>query len=505
MEKIDCEQSRRVVKRYKQGKLSNRKKEKLEMHVSQCPDCRQYFQEYQVKSGKGIKEWFAKTTPRFWGIVLIGCFCLTVAAFAFGGVNKAADWWKSMRMPTEDSLAEVEQYGIGNEVHVSQQDQGVEVTITHVIADDFQTFVYYEVEDHKEDRLLRLDYSQPPRINSEKGVFDIGRSYGQLVNGLNDDEQQQEGKYRGRIALAPIKEDSAAFDLEISTLREVSAEDLADSNDPYQYGASHSTGTALNGKWEFTIEADKEDIIEKPVNIEAEIEGNQIVIDQVSIGPTGTMVDYKYQHGPDGNDKFFYFDRLIGEKQTYQREDLGMVYAEEQQLDDQWVHEHALFKSMYRAPEDSLELGIARIEEYIAADKSFPIDPDKDEPQSFTFKGTEITVTDIKIDGKTSVTIKEDWDQDREFERVQYDIRTDPESMSITQEEKDGILVDEHGNEYDPNQVQTWDEMQKLRYFPLENTYTLDGNGTEEVKPIEVRISSYQKTYFPTETISLDL
>ncbi|WP_371069251.1 DUF4179 domain-containing protein [Sediminibacillus sp. JSM 1682029] len=505
MEDIDCEQSRQVVKKYKQGKLAKKKREKLEAHVSQCPDCRQYFQEYRLNSGKGIKEWLAKTTPRFWGMVMIGCLCLAAAAFAFGGVDKVAGWWKSMRMPTEDSVAEIEQYGIGNEVHVSQRDEDVEVTITHVIADDLQTFVYYEVEDHAENRLLRLDYSQPPRVNSEKGVFDIGRSHGQLVNGLKDGDQQPEGKYRGRITLAPIKEDSAVFDLQINMLREVSAEDLADSNDPYPYGGPHSAEPALDGEWEFTIEADKEEIIEKPVDVEADIEGNRIVIDQVRIAPTGTLVDYKYEPGLDGSDRFFYFDRLIGEEKTYQREDLGLVYAEEQHRDSQWVHSQAMFDSMYRAPEESLQLGVARLEEYIATDASFPIDPDKEEPQSFSFKGTEISITDINIDGETSLTIKEGWDKDREFERVQYDIRTEPESVSVSQEEKDGILVDEEGKKFDPNQVQTWDEMEKLRYFPLENTYTLSGNGSKEVKPIELRISSYQKTYFPAETISFDL
>ncbi|WP_234400616.1 DUF4179 domain-containing protein [Virgibacillus senegalensis] len=500
---IDCEQSRRVVKKYKQGKLPDRKKAKVEVHVSQCPDCREYFREYQTDNGKGMKEWLAEKEPKFWGMVFLGCLILAGAAYTFGGFHKAADWWNSIRMPTEDSLAEIAQYGIGNEVYVSQQDKDVEVTITHVISDDLQTFVYYEVEDHAEGRLLRLDYSDPPRISSDRGVFNMERSYGQLVNGFKDDPQQPEGKYRGRIALPPIKEDNGAFDLKISRLMEVSPEDLEESNDPYR--GAPSTGAFQNGKWEFTIEADKEEMIEKPIDVETEIEGIQIVVDQVRLAPTGTVIEYRYERGPAGSDTFFYFDHLSDGETSYHREDFGMANGVEQNQESAWVHERAVFESMYRTSADSLELGISRLEQYIPVNESFPIDPEKSGPQSFTFKGIDITVEDIQVDQDTSLTIKEDWNKDRPFERLEYEVLSEPKSMTIGQQEKNGILVDEEGNRYEEGDVQSWEQMQKLRYFPLEHTFILDSSGSEEVKPIGVRIIRYQKTDFPTETISFDL
>ncbi|SDK35849.1 protein of unknown function [Sediminibacillus albus] len=413
-----------------------------------------------------------------------------------------ANWWNGMSMADDESLEEIRKYGLGNSLNLKQEDNGIEVTITHVIADDIQTLVYYEVEDLQQDRLLRVDHAVPPKVSSERGVFDTSQASGQLIHSFKDQMDQPEGKYRGRIGLAPVKESEGSFELKVEGLTEVVKNDEMGMMQPEDFKRS----IPVEGEWKFSITAKKEEIIEKPVNLQTKINGSQVKIDTVRVAPTATLINFRYKkNNPQDGMKYFLFGELQAEKRSYQRQEAGLIPGYASKVSGEWVEEQAAFESMYYDPADSFHLTLERLEEHIAVNQAFPIDPEEDSPQKFTFKGIELSIEDIDIGTETTFTIKEKWNKDRNFQRLQYEFASEPQSMQVGQENKSGIYADHKGNVYEEDDLESMVAVEDIRYFPTEMVYHLRAENGEEVRPTKLIIRHYQVTTFPDEKVQIGL
>ncbi|MDL4839737.1 DUF4179 domain-containing protein [Aquibacillus rhizosphaerae] len=434
-----------------------------------------------------------------WTIIICLFLLLIVVAFISGGVNKLVSEWNNLS-EDQEGIEELQRFGLNNKVSLIAEDNGVRVTITHVVADDIQTFVYYEVEDLEEDRLLKVADYWAVKVSSDQGVLDYGQGFREPVHSIVDrtDEMGNENKYKGRIGILPIANNQDEIELEISGLYEVEAANVQGFMIPKEHNPP------VNGEWLFTIPIEKEEIFEKQVDVNTEIDGYNLNINKVTIAPTVTFVHFQYKLKYTEGWTYFYFDQLKSEESILKRQDMSLFPVENVQLSEQGITEYAPFESIYYNVPEGLDLHLALIQETIEADQSFPIDWEQDGPQLFEFMDTELSIEYDESQSTNKLVINQEYSEKREYERANFHIVTEPESYPVNYS-SNGIYIDEEGKQHEGSESDYYHaEMEKLRYFSTQDEVIFEPYNGELVKPVELKIDSYIKTTVPSKNIHLE-
>lgn len=500
---MDCQHCKNLAQDYKEGKLTGEEKSNVQQHLSECADCKKTFRQNSPRRFRLTL--LKRFSPKSWGLFAVLIFFILGTAFATGGMKKAANWWGSISVAEQESLKDIQKFGIGNSVHLEAVSNGIKVTITQIVADDIQTFVYYEVEDLEKDRTLRPDYSNRPEVSAEKGVFDTSKGNGRRVDSVVDGKNQTGNTYRGRIGILPIEEEEAEFDLKIKDLVEVVDSDREGFVRPKNLNSIET----IKGEWSFNIQVKKEKVIEKEIDLETEIAGIPIKIDKLTIAPTATFLGYRHKVEQGLGLRSFLFGELRSGDAHYKRQIRGSLSPGDNfGSSSNWIRGHASFESMYYSTPDSVDIKVNRVVKSIPVNEMFVLDPEATKPQTFSFMGIELSIQDIELGKHTSFTLTEEWNEQREFERLQYEFLSKPISRS-TNYKSEGVYIDESGERLEQEELKELNvyggEARKIRYYPTEREVTLESENGEIIKPTGFRIHSYQVTTFPKEEIHIEL
>ncbi|WP_179107307.1 DUF4179 domain-containing protein [Sediminibacillus massiliensis] len=494
---MNCQQCKDKMPDYIKGNLTEEEEQRLEQHLLGCPECSQMYSSRRRPASilKGL-------SLRGWASVVIVLILLIGAAYLSGLTDRALTWWNGVSVADNENLKEIKRFGIGNALNLEKEDNGIKVTITHVVADDIQTYVYYEVEDLEGDRLLSVEDSHRPTITAETGTFDITQGYGEQITGLVPADEQPESRFRGRIGLLPIKEEKATIELEINRLTEIEPANMEEQ----MLMAPMEDRKRVEGNWSFEIPIEKQEIIDKEINMETELDGHEVKISKIRIAPTMTLLQYGLRMDDmDSQVSYVSFGALASNEMTYKPDYTSMYPGNFPNRQSNWMIQNSPFQSMYYDPPDSLDVKVERIETHIVSDKEYPLDPDRGLPQTFTFLDSDFEVEINEINEKTQLTIKTEWNRHREFDRLHFEVISEPENTGMMLEEK-GVFVKPNGEVYEMDNYNEYPSgVENAHYYQTEAKATLESRGTNgEIRPIAIKIYSYQKSVFPNETINLE-
>ncbi|MCT2536899.1 DUF4179 domain-containing protein [Aquibacillus koreensis] len=492
---MKCKKCRKYIKNKDLTKYTHEEIVLIEEHIRNCSRCNRTY----IKTTSGL---IHRLSPKTWGILTVSILFIVFITFTTGAMDKLASWWGDQSID-QGNFEEIKRFGLDNNLDLSVEDNGVKVTITHVLADDIQTFVYYEVEDLDKGRLLRI--SNHPRVLTEEGVFDFNQRFIDPVHSMMDlpDQMTSDTVYRGRIGMPPISEDEGEIELVISSLQEVNE------LNKYSYMMHTESGELTDGEWKFDIPIKKEEMLEKVVNLETDIAGYKIKINKVTIAPTTTLFEYQFKQEQDSTGyglPYLQFDRLDSNEDTFLREDMSIIPIDDMRSDANWRLDFAAFDPMYYYTPDSIDLSISFLNETVPIDENFTINPDSTEPQTITVANTDVTIDDIKLGTPSSLTMNFPYTEDRVFERLIYDVFTDSGVHGMSYNNYEGIYVDYSGNEVNLEEMTTYTrEMEKIRHYIIKEELIIESGNEDIVKPIGIRVHGYQKTTFPDQKIHVEL
>ncbi|QDP42080.1 DUF4179 domain-containing protein [Radiobacillus deserti] len=506
---MNCRKCQVQLPKYMNGKLSPEKKEKLEAHLHTCPTCMNIYERLKNKPVKKKIEW----TPKKLGIIAGSVVFLVFLLAVTGAFGKVSAWWSGFQVSDNQSLEDIKQFGVGNSVNLKAESNGIEMRITHVVADDIQTYIYYEVEDLEKERKWAISGRTPLYIDAERGVLDYTKALSgnyMISNVQNRNKSEDSSVFKGRIGIVPLQEDKTESDikLKIKQLVEISTLPI---EEEMRYGIYNMEGgKTVQGEWSFTVPVEKQEIKEEEINQDVTIAGHDIHVTKLTVAPTTTLLHYEYEiPEPDEqsnymmNSKFFDFEYLKSGNEVYEPEHTSLTLNNQGSSSTRdLVIEEIPFQSMYFSPPNQLEAKVRMIQETIAVNETFSLDPYSKEPQTFPFQGSTISVENIKLGAPTTLIVRTPYTKERNFEDIFYDIHTKPESVSIEVEGTESFIIDQDGNTY--TGTEPIPEGVSARFFPTEQRMTLESGKDEEPVPISLQIHSYTKTTYPSESIHIE-
>lgn len=220
-------------------------------------------------------------------------------------------------------------YGVP--VYKSDTHEDIKVTITHVAADDYQTILYYEIENMNEESSDFFYY-----INNfdtkDRGIW-LNSHYYHYSEPL----LYNENRNTGRMFLPPIRNEEEEINVRVYTVGKDSKEEAGFM---YYSEAHHSIG----GYWEITVPIVKQESKVYVIDETIDIDGRTYHFSELEVSPTGTFLSYDTDLFFASSDGTYEYDHLqFGPLLVHDKEFLPTYYHREK-------HSSALeisFESIY--------------------------------------------------------------------------------------------------------------------------------------------------------------
>lgn len=138
------------------------------------------------------------------------------------------------------------QHDFGEMLNLEAESNGVKVKIKNAISDEFQTLIFYEIEDTEADNQYGIMFGDGVFVENE---IDLVNTDVYPLNYPPDLEsainKEKKNVYHGKMGLFPIREDNGTIKLVITQLMKLND---ASSNPDEVYDGNYKTG-----EWEFEI------------------------------------------------------------------------------------------------------------------------------------------------------------------------------------------------------------------------------------------------------------
>ena len=248
--------------------------------------------EAQKKKRKKIKRLFAVSISIMIGII----FSIVMIDF-----NEVETWWIKV---TGDHT-----YGIP--VYKSAVHEDIKVTITHVAADNYQTILYYEVENLNE---------VTPDLFYYIHNFDViaGRIW------LNSNQYHYsepsfntETKSTGRMFLPPIRNEEEEITVKVSAVEKDSQKEFMYYSETYQ---------SISGSWEITVPIVKQESKVYVIDETVDIDGRSYHFSELEVSPTGTFLSYDTETSYISDGKHEYNYLQFGPLQVNKEKEISPAY-----------------------------------------------------------------------------------------------------------------------------------------------------------------------------------
>ncbi|MFT4414028.1 DUF4179 domain-containing protein [Fredinandcohnia humi] len=222
-----------------------------------------------------------------YGGIIAGFFTLLIiTGFVTNSYSYLYYSWLELRKLEDEHLLQYLKNGLGEPLNLEKVSNGVKVTIKSAIADEYQTLIYYEVEDITGPNQYKINPHGGFKIENEKEVLQYFPSY-TLAPTQSNLYKKEKHIYIGTISLLPIKEERATINLSLSTLQKI----ISDSINSEASSLETSDQTEIiEGDWTFEIPVTRQPSIEHELEMKTEIEGIPIVFQKLIIAPTNQLL-----------------------------------------------------------------------------------------------------------------------------------------------------------------------------------------------------------------------
>lgn len=344
----------------------------------------------------------------------------------------AITFWSNTR---QDKLDPLERYskntieeweklldnGIGSKLDISAVDKDIKVTAEGVIGYDLNTLVLLKIEDLKGESKYSIDSKDinldslenyPIKISgdisakythkepSSNNSFYTIPSYSTLYSPENKTN-------RIILSTTEIDGDEGSIDINISRLSTL-------------FNNDEVSPVNIEGEWNLQIPVKKSASKYYEMDETIEFDGNEVVIQKITIAPTNTIVEGKIKRANEEKD-------YILEKVTlsirhglkkYGLSNFPFVFSA-RVINDEYTDMTQMLQSLYSEFPDKIEAIVESYEYFVGDKKTYDIDT---LPQTIEYNGSNITIEDIVHNGEFfEIIVREDPSKDRNYTFTSFD------------------------------------------------------------------------------------
>ncbi|MGD6879992.1 DUF4179 domain-containing protein [Bacillus infantis] len=493
-----CPEYQRFYLDYLERNLERPEKIEFEKHVYHCQKCQadlasfqevilqftETLEEFQVPAGfvEGVKERMAETEKgrqqkvdkrNRIAFIAASVFVLVMCTGFFTGAF-ADVYYKWTEEDTD--LRAFLKADLGERLNLEAESNGVKIKIKSVIADEFQTLLFYEIEDTKENKQYVINYGDGLSVEDEQEILsnEIYPQY-QPPDPGSELNKKKQNVFHGKIGLPPLKGDSKTLNLEISKLAGI----VGDS----------STPAVKRGDWNIKVPVTKLPSTEYAMEEIINIEGIPVQLEKLIIAPTSTVLQYVIKNEQEEKRiDMIDFVHLKMNGKKLKVNPYGGGYAA-----GSWDSYQSYFDPIFETETNEVEIHFNMAYLSINDYKTIALDASKTYPQTFEYAGSTIKIEEMDIGRPTTVVISNYEIKNRAYESLYFNIMTeegDNQSMNMSSE---GVFVDKNGEEYDMNEITNaiYMELENPRHYITVEKIEIPG---DNIIPKNLEIFGYSTT-----------
>ncbi|WP_010281759.1 DUF4179 domain-containing protein [Bacillus timonensis] len=431
-------------------------------------------------------------------------FLLLLIGYVTNGFHYMYYSWLDWRDKEDAQLLAYLKSGLGEPLNLVQESNGIKVTIKSVIADDFQTLIYYEVENRKGDEQYGINFWNGVTVEDEMKTFD------QQAISLNQPPVQpleSKGKiFKGTISLLPVLPDTKNIKVNLTKLQKMEQE--AENS---RWAEFYGDEAFVTGEWNFEIPVKKKASIEHEIEKKMTVDGMPIKFEKLIIAPTITILQYQFeQFVSDKNINELLFEGIKVKEKTAEPALFGWNIPINGGY-GQWISFQSAFDSLYFEDPKEVSIQFGSISYYKNEFYKVDIDMNQPFPQSFDYLGNNISIDKIELGMPTKIELTTEMTENRQFESIMFDIvgENDETPVSMGIHDVEGVLVDRSGKMYKEDEYNYYTNMNQLerpRYYQTKIGIEVHSEITEEeIIPGWLQINGYQGTTYLDDEIDIKL
>lgn len=403
---------------------------------------------------------------------------------------------------TEDNpeLRAFLQEGLGQRLNLEAESEGVKIKIKSAIADDFQTLVFYEIEDQNADNQYLLNYNDGTYVKNESEM--MGRTTYQMHNppDLKSQENRQEKNvFHGKLNLLPLTKDKGTIKLRITKLQKLTRDSSA-----FNGFRIDETIENKSGEWNFEIPVTKQPSIEYKLDGKAIVEGVPVRFDKLTTAPTMTILHFGvYNQQEKKRIEFLDFSQLEVNNKKMKPVMYGSNIMDSQQ-DMNWTTFQTRFDPLFEEKLKAVNVQLKSAHLTVEDKCIIELDKIKEYPHTFEYVGSTISIDKLKVGQPTEMVISNHEIRNRAYGQLQFNFVGEDEEVPLPMEvNSEGVLVDKNGVKYDMNDPTiSYEELEQPRYFFTVQNIRIQDN---HVIPKKFVIYGYNTTKYLDDVVNISL
>ncbi|MGD6893645.1 DUF4179 domain-containing protein [Bacillus infantis] len=487
----------------------------FEKHIYHCPECQEdlasfqevtlqlaeTLEEFQVPAGfmKGVKERIAETENRRQqkagkrnrlAFIAASVFVLVMCTGFFTGAFADVYYkWKE----EDPELRAFLRADLGERLNLEAESNGVKIKIKSVVADKYQTLIFYEIEDTKKNNKYMINYEDGVSVQDDWEIFK-GQFYPQYQppNLDSDLNKKEQNIYHGKLSLPPLKEDSGTIKLNITQMMKLPGDySVQGIFNPY------GNQDYKKGEWDFEIYADKKPSTEYKMDEEVKVEGVTVRLKKLTLSPTATILEYGINNRlPKKRLDNINFKQLEVNGEELKADLYGSLASSA-------YNNQAQFEPFFEKRANKVKLYVNQVYLSFQDNKVVELDAQKDFPQTFEYAGSTISIEKLELGESTSIIIS-NHEKERSYNTLDYGVLTEEGQMHSIETGSEGVLIDKNGKEYDANTLTTkeFEKLENPRYITTEESIKIH---EKNVIPKALEFYGYRASKYLDEVFDVSL
>jgi RNA polymerase sigma factor (sigma-70 family) len=392
------------------------------------------------------------------------------------------------------------QQDLGERLDLVAESNGVKIKIKSAISDDVQTLIFYEIEDTKADNQYMMNYQDGALVENEHEIFrNEGYPMYYPPDLESDINTEKKNVFKGKMSLLPLKKDKANIKLKITNLQKLV-------RDPENQG--YVNPEFGRGEWNFEIPVTKKPSTKYVLDREVKIEGIPVRIDQLTMAPTATILQYGINSAPSKKRiDALNFNHLEVNNKRLKAEMYSRVFVDTPQ-DRNWYTFATRFDPLYGVKPKEVSIQFESVHLSAEDQKTIELDASKEYPQTFEYAGSTISIDKVEIGQPTTVVISNYEIENRQYEMLHFNIIGEEHDETSSMEmNTEGTIIDKNGTKYDMNKIPiAYEKLENPRYFITVQRMKLHSNNPEEkVIPKRLELYGYNSTKYLDDIVKFSL
>lgn len=386
---------------------------------------------------------------------------------------------------------------MGERLNLTAEDKGIKITIKSVIADEFQTLVYYEIEDTKEDNQYMMTYDDGVFVEEEfKKMSGNGYPHTYPPELEKDINKEEKNIYHGKLSLRPILDDEENIHLKINKIHKIAIDEFK-TEGYIDFGITEYK----MGDWDFEIPITKQPSIEYTLDHQTEVEGIRVRFDRFVSAPTSTLLEYSMMTGYSEQSVYaISIEKLEMGDQTLETDMYGGFYNTTGNMDGSQSIQ-IMLEPLLGDRSNEMSVYFDSMQSMVYDPMSIPLDASIEYPQTFEYAGSTISIDKVDIGNPTEITFSNYETKNRIYDNIQYTILTDS-NMASMEMDADGVVIDRDGVEHDLNDPSAYYGLKQPRYVITEESVRLMG---DHIIPKALEINGYNRTQYLDDVVNITL